>query len=120
MNENEESSKELEERDLSIGSNFTNEKDDSPDLNALENGEPATNVSIGPPYSVFDRRTRIFIITMVAFSALISPFAATLYFPALTPLAEQLHVSDSQINLTVTTYMVSLAVMNISLHISSL
>jgi hypothetical protein len=99
--------KDLEERDQSISSIITDEKESSQDLNALEKGEPLSNESIGPAFSVFDRRTRIFIIVMVAVSALISPFAATLYFPALTPLADQLHVSNSLINLTITTYMVS-------------
>jgi Ca2+/Na+ antiporter len=102
-----EAEKHQHERNQSITSTTTDEQDTNQDLNALENGDPATNVSTGPPFSVFDRRTRIFIITMVAFSALISPFAATLYFPALTPLAEQLHVSNSLINLTITTYMAS-------------
>jgi hypothetical protein len=42
----------------------------------------------------------------VCLSALISPFAATLFYPALNVLAEQLHVSDSLVNLSITTYMV--------------
>lgn len=68
---------------------------------------PLSKTASGPPYTIFDRRTRIFIVFMVAVSALISPFAATLYYPALNPLAEQLGVSNSKINLSITTYMVS-------------
>jgi hypothetical protein len=59
-----------------------------------------------PPFTIFSRNTRIFIVFMVAVSALISPFAATLYYPALNPLAQELHVSSSLINLSITTFMV--------------
>jgi hypothetical protein len=59
-------------------------------------------------YSVFSKSAKRFIVFMVSVSALISPLAATLYLPALTPLAEQLNVSDSLINLTITSYMVSI------------
>jgi hypothetical protein len=65
-----------------------------------------SRVSSEAPYTIFSRSTRVFILFMVAVSALISPFAATLYYPALNPLAEQLHVSSSLINLSITTYMV--------------
>lgn len=58
------------------------------------------------PYSVFSRGTKVFIIFMVSISALISPLAATVYYPALNPLADELHVSNSAITLSITTYMV--------------
>jgi hypothetical protein len=38
--------------------------------------------------------------------AFFSPFTAQIYFPALTSIAKDLHVSNSKINLTMTTYMV--------------
>jgi len=59
------------------------------------------------PYSIFSKGTKVFIIFMVSISALISPLAATVYYPALNPLAEELHVSNSAITLSITTYMVS-------------
>jgi hypothetical protein len=58
------------------------------------------------PYSIFSTTAKAFIIFMVSLSALISPMAATVYYPALNPLAEQLHVSNSAITLSITTYMV--------------
>ena len=58
------------------------------------------------PYSVFSRGTKVFIIFMVSISALISPLAATVYYPVLNSLAEELHVSNSAITLSITTYMV--------------
>jgi hypothetical protein len=62
-----------------------------------------------PPYTIFSTKARIFIIFMVSVSAMISPFAATSYYPALNTLAKELNVSTSLINLTITTYMVRLA-----------
>jgi MFS family permease len=35
-----------------------------------------------------------------------SPFSANIYYPSLNSIAADLHVSSSQINLTITTYMV--------------
>jgi hypothetical protein len=92
------------------------------DTVALEEGPVLTKVPSEAPYTIFSRGTRIFIVAMTCVSAvrtsinlcnrsltgrqLISPFAATLYYPALNPLAQQLHVSSSAINISITTYMV--------------
>jgi hypothetical protein len=43
---------------------------------------------------------------MATIAALFSPFTAQIYFPALNTIAKDLHVTNSKINLTVTTYMV--------------
>lgn len=64
-------------------------------------------VSTGPPYTIFDGHTKAFIILSVSISALISPFGATTFYPALNDLARDLHVTPSLINLSLTTYMVS-------------
>jgi hypothetical protein len=71
-------------------------------------GEVLHSVISGPPHSIFSRRTKLFIVLAVSVSALISPFAATLFYPALNVLAEQLNVSASLVNLSITTYMVFL------------
>ena len=59
--------------------------------------------SNGEPYSVFPRSTRIFIVTMASICCFVSPLSANIYFPALNPLAADLHVSPSLINVSVTT-----------------
>ncbi|KZZ95376.1 Major facilitator superfamily domain, general substrate transporter [Moelleriella libera RCEF 2490] len=59
-----------------------------------------------PPYSTFSRRTKMWIITMVFVSSIISPMTANIYFPALDTVATSLDVSTALINLTVTTYMI--------------
>ncbi|KAG9792292.1 hypothetical protein KCU88_g907, partial [Aureobasidium melanogenum] len=43
---------------------------------------------------------------MAAWAGFFSPVSANIYFPALNPLAQDLHVSDTLINLTLTSYMI--------------
>jgi hypothetical protein len=83
---------------------------DSPDVEhgSTEKHEQVMFRAPEAPYTIFSTNTRVFIIFMVATSAMISPFAATSYYPALNTLAKDLHVSSSLINLTITTYMVCL------------
>jgi hypothetical protein len=69
-------------------------------------GNSLARIVSGPPYSIFSSKAKLFIVIMVAISALVSPFAATLFYPALNVLAKQLNVSESLITLSVTTYMV--------------
>ena len=60
----------------------------------------------GPPYSIFGSGTKLWIIFLVSISALISPFAATTYYPALNVLSDVLHVSPTMVNISITTFMV--------------
>ena len=57
-------------------------------------------------YTVFPRSTKIFILVMATLGGFFSPFSTSVYFPALTPLAEHFNVSTNLINLTITTYMI--------------
>lgn len=57
-------------------------------------------------YSVFTTNQKRWIIIAGSLAAFLSPLAGSIYFPALSTIAEDLHVSDSQISLTVTTYLV--------------
>lgn len=67
---------------------------------------------LSAPYSVFSKGMKIWIVTLVAVSALISPFGATLFLPAMNELTKVLDISATQVNVAVTTYMVSLAVIS--------
>ncbi|TPX09030.1 uncharacterized protein E0L32_001709 [Thyridium curvatum] len=71
-----------------------------------DGGEGLSRVSTGPPYSIFSRTTKIWIMVIVSCISFVSPMTATIYFPALNPIAADLGVSLSLINLTITTYMV--------------
>lgn len=58
-------------------------------------------------HSVFHPLQRKLIVLTASTAALLSPLSSNIYLPALNLIATDLHVSDSQINLTVTSYLVS-------------
>lgn len=58
------------------------------------------------PYTIFTRAEKRFIILMVSLGACFSPLSSNIYYPALNALATDLKVSESLINLSLTTYMV--------------
>ena len=66
----------------------------------------------GPPYSIYSSRMKIWIISLVSISALISPFGATLFYPVLNVLSDVLHVTPAMTNVAITTYMVQLLTKN--------
>lgn len=57
-------------------------------------------------YSVFTVSQKRYIVFMASWAGFFSPVSSQIYFPALNTLARDLHVSDSLINLTLTSYMV--------------
>ena len=59
-------------------------------------------------FSVYTARQKKVILIGGSFAAFFSPVSSNIYFPALNTIAKDLHVSLSQINLTVTTYQVSM------------
>jgi hypothetical protein len=59
-----------------------------------------------PPYTIWGPGSKIWIIFLVSVSALISPLGATTFFPALNVLTGVLEISPTQLNLSITTYMV--------------
>ena len=63
-----------------------------------------------PAYSVFSKKTKVFLILMTVFSTVFSPFSSFVYLPAITPIAESYHRSLGELNLTVTIYQVMQAV----------
>lgn len=78
----------------------SSDDDDTPDE---ESNPDSTASSI---YSVFSKNQKRFIITMTSFAAFISPVSSQIYLPAMSVIADQYHATTSQINLTVTTYMI--------------
>ncbi|KAJ5176094.1 uncharacterized protein N7482_001971 [Penicillium canariense] len=57
-------------------------------------------------YSVFTISQRRYIVFMASWAGFFSPVSSQIYFPALNTLARDLHVSNSLINLTLTSYMI--------------
>lgn len=65
-----------------------------------------TSASVEPPFSIFTIHQKRFIVFMASWAGFFSPVSANIYFPALNALAQELHVSSSLINLTLTSYMI--------------
>ncbi|KZF25531.1 MFS general substrate transporter [Xylona heveae TC161] len=59
-----------------------------------------------PPFSVFTKWQKRFIVFMVALGGFYSPLSANIYFPALNTLSHELNVSSELMNLTITSYMI--------------
>ena len=60
------------------------------------------------PYSSFSNLLKKYVVFTAAGAGFFSSLSAQIYFPALDALAQDLGVSSSSINLTVTSYMVNL------------
>ena len=60
----------------------------------------------GPPHSIFTTNQKRFIVFMASWAGFFSPVSGQIYFPALNSLARDLNVSNSLINLTLTSYMI--------------
>ncbi|KAL4955446.1 major facilitator superfamily domain-containing protein [Aspergillus filifer] len=58
------------------------------------------------PYCILPEKEKVFLMLLCSFAAIISPISSSIYFPAIGTLAEDLHVSVSNINLTVTMYLI--------------
>ena len=61
---------------------------------------------LNTPYTILSEREKRFIIAVVSTVNFLGPVTATIYYPALGPLARELNVSESHINLTITLYLV--------------
>ena len=77
---------------------------EKPVVSASTDGDPSQ--AVPPPYSSFTLGEKRMIVLAAALSAFFSPLTGQIYFPALNVIAKDLDVSVSQINLTVSTYMI--------------
>ncbi|KAK5689514.1 hypothetical protein LTR97_012854 [Elasticomyces elasticus] len=57
-------------------------------------------------YSIFTTGQKRAIIVTASFAAWFSPMSGSIYYPALTVIANDLHVTSAKINITVTTYLI--------------
>lgn len=57
-------------------------------------------------HTTFGPKTKIFVTVMAASAAFFSPLSGNIYYPALNALADDFNVSSSEINLTLTMYMI--------------
>jgi hypothetical protein len=80
-------------------------------------GTKLTGLDTEPPFSTFTHTQKKFIVLTISFIGLLSPFSASIYFPAINTLAKDLHVSTTDINLTVTTYLVSCCIFQLKIDL---
>lgn len=69
---------------------------------------PERNATDNAVWSVWTPTQKKLIILAAGISSFFSPISAQIYFPALNTIAADLKVSNSLVNLTLTTYMVGL------------
>jgi hypothetical protein len=78
----------------------------------VENGKDlaiqTASVQSNEPFSIYAKRQKIGIIFTASVASFFSPMGANIYLPAINSVAKDLHVSNSLINLTLSTYLVSL------------
>ena len=80
--------------------NLSNSSDPS-----LQNRDPEPAI-VEANYSSFSHHAKLFIVTCVSAAAFFSPVSSNIYFPVLNVLAAELNVSDTLINLTLTSFLV--------------
>lgn len=73
-----------------------------PGVEVATKSQQDTNV----PYSIYTKNQKRMIILAASIASFFSPMGSNIYIPALNSVAEELHVSDSLITLTLTTYLV--------------
>lgn len=74
---------------------------------AEESARSSTSgATLATPYSVFSSRKKKAIVLLATLTAFISTVSAQIYLPAMSPMARELNVSDEDITLTITTYMI--------------
>ena len=79
-----------------------------PEMVDMEEAAIPDSTPNADPFSVYAAKQKKVILVAGSFAAFFSPVSSNIYFPALNTIAKDLHVSLSQINLTVTTYQVSM------------
>lgn len=72
---------------------------DKVDENTVEDGA-------APPHSLFSKLEKGIYIYIASLAAFASPVSSSIYYPAMSTLATDLHTSLTNISLTITTYMV--------------
>jgi hypothetical protein len=65
----------------------------------------------GPCYSVLSAKEKLLTVSIASLATFLSPLSASIYYPGIEAVARDLHVSNNTINLTVTSFKVSLSVL---------
>lgn len=96
-------------QDETINSDNFSEKDVNAEHDVEANaqsGDRYADAMAKEDYSVFTVPQKRAIILAGSFIAWFSPMSGSIYYPALNSIAADLHVTDSKVNITVTTYLI--------------
>lgn len=81
-------------------------------LSTLEKAAQDTNTAAEsaatttPAYSAFSKKEKRFIMLMVTMASFFSPLSGQIYYPIMPALAQNYHLSNALVNLTISTYMI--------------
>lgn len=92
---------------LTIGGSQNNQANEDTEVEA--NNIHPEHFMDDKPYSIFTHNEKRIIVLCAGLSQFFSPISGQIYFPSLDAIAADLHVSSSLVNLTITTYLVSLS-----------
>ncbi|ERS95168.1 hypothetical protein HMPREF1624_08379 [Sporothrix schenckii ATCC 58251] len=104
--------------DIHVGSTAPPPQGDASTTDAVADAPPNPNAAgdlekqaaaaetVPPRYSVHSTWAKRWIVLGASLGAFISPLTGQIYLPALTEIAAYFHITDGQVNLTVTTYMI--------------
>lgn len=73
---------------------------------AIDEKQSTGESTPAPPYTIFTRHQKWMILTLITIAATFSGISANIYFPAIPAIASDLSVSEEDVTLTVTTYMI--------------
>lgn len=100
--------KTFNEQDVAPAAETTGDEKQSPLVAEPASEKTNQQVAAEKDYSTWSIQQKRFLVFMASGAAFFSPLAANIYYPVFNVLATDFHVSNTLINLTVTTYMVSL------------
>lgn len=78
----------------------------SPKASSTTNDNSTQGIPNEEAYSSFSKSSKAWITLLVAMSGFFSPLSANIYFPAITYISQDLHVSLELVNLTITAYLI--------------
>jgi sugar phosphate permease len=82
------------------------EKDGPVTASIAPNVAPLTSIGDEEVWSIYSTRGKRVIIFSASFASLLSPLSSQIYFPALEPIAKDLRVSNTLVNLSISTYII--------------
>lgn len=107
------SAEDMSVKDYRLSSNEIDHNVDKSSLEDLEKLGIHHTTSLRPepsvheaPYTVFSKRAKRFLVIQCAFTGIFSTIASAIYYPVLTVIEGQFHITEELVNLTVVVYFI--------------